>query len=50
MNKVIVLFLGLLLSFQVSAVDYKNILTGKVLRIDGADCAGISLKNSRLYG
>ena len=32
-----------------NAVDYKSALMGKTLRMDGASCAGISLKK-RLYG
>lgn len=39
------------LSCVANAVDYKNLLTGKTLRIDGATCAGISLsKSSGLMG
>jgi len=51
MNKLVLVGMGLFLSFSVNAADYKSALTGKVLRTEGATCAGISLtKNSGLMG
>jgi len=51
MKKLIIIGLGMFLSCTVNAVDYKSLLTGKTLRIEGATCAGISLsKNSGLMG
>jgi len=51
MKKLVLVGMGLFLSFSVSAADYKSALTGKVLRTEGATCAGISLtKNSGLMG
>lgn len=48
----ILIAVGLLFSCSVvNATDYKAILTGKTLVMDGANCAGISLKkNSGLSG